>query len=409
MASNDMEEAQTLIKDVHRLLDVRHYYEPSKRFGVFRSIIPVIGIYDIQTLHSFIEQYKRDAEETRTKLSSAERKIRDCFQAQYREISSMGSQITLLNGQITSLNNKLTTSQNQNSKKSTEINKLDEQLEEKQEEIDALQSELKDLEDLVADLRIEKNNKNDEIQEKEKKIKRLKEDNKKLGKDLSQFQRSIILIGITSSGKSTLANVITGTNNFKESEYCVSETKEGKIEKFIAANGTKYHIIDTIGINDTELSTHETLKKLKETTRQSNYNLNQVLFVFGGRFTEAETKVFNLIREKLFKDNEDVARFITLVRTNFADFRNESKCKNDIDRLKTQIGKEIVESCGEGKIIHLNNPPINISGGDSEIVETQIDLNKKIRELSRKKILEHLLFHCQESFQDQDDESSDRR
>ncbi|CAG8496490.1 9256_t:CDS:1 [Diversispora eburnea] len=233
-------------------------------------------------------------------------------------------------------------------------------------------------------------------------IERLKEDNEKLNKDLSQFQRSIILIGITGSGKSALANVITGTNNFKESEYCVSETKEGKLEKFTADDGIKYHIIDTIGIKDTELSTEETLKKLKETARQSNYNLNQVLLVFGGRFTKTETKVFNLIKEKLFKDNEDITKYITLVRTRFIHFQNESKCKNDIDRLKTQIGKEIVESCGEGKIIHLDNPPINISGDDSEMVETQINLNKKIRELSRKKILEHLLFHCQENFQDKD-------
>ncbi|CAG8496510.1 9257_t:CDS:2 [Diversispora eburnea] len=196
-------------------------------------------------------------------------------------------------------------------------------------------------------------------------------------KDL-ESSRSIILIGITGSGKSTLANVITDTNNFKESEYCVSETKEGKLEKFTAENGIKYHIIDTIGINDTELSTEETLKKLKETARQSNYNLNQVLLVFGGRFTEAETKVFNLIKEKLFKYNEDITKYITLVRTRFIHFQNASQCKNDIDRLKTQIGKEIVESCGEGKIIHLDNPPINISGDGSEMVETQIKLNKKI-------------------------------
>ncbi|RHZ53621.1 hypothetical protein Glove_440g14 [Diversispora epigaea] len=401
MTSNDIEEVRTLIKNTLRLLDVRRHNEPSKGFGIFRAIIPTIGIYDIQTLHFFIEQYKRDAEEARTELSNAERKIRDCFQAKDREISSMGGQITLLNGQITSLNNKLTTSQNQNSKKSTEINKLNEQLEEKQKKIDALQSKLKELEDLVADLRIENNNKDDEIQEKEKKRKRLKEDNKKLNRDLSQFQRSVILIGITGSGKSTLANVITGTNKFEESDYCVSETKKGKLEKFTAENGIKYHIIDTIGINDTELSTQVTLKKLKETARQSNYNLNQVLFVFGGKFTKAEISAFNLIREKLFKNNDDINKYITFVRTRFTHFRNESECKNDIDRLKSQIGKEIVELC-EGKIIHLDNPPINISGGDNEIVETQIDLNKKIRELSRKKILKHLLFHCQESFQDQD-------
>ncbi|CAG8496529.1 9258_t:CDS:2 [Diversispora eburnea] len=344
MTSNNIEDALGLIGEAQRLLDVRNYL-PSKTAGAFRSIIPIGSLYDVSLLHSFIDKYKHDATGAQTKLSNAERQISNCFQALDREISNKG-------GQITSLIDQLTTAQGQNSRQITEINELNVQLGEKQEQLDAVQSELKDFE---------------------------------------------------GSGKSALANVITETNNFKESEYCVSETKEGKLEKFTAKNGIKYHIIDTIGINDTELSTQETLKKLKETTRQSNYNLNQVLLVFGGRFTKAETKVFNLIKEKLFKDNEDIAKFITLVRTNFADFRNENKCKNDIDRLKTQIGKEIVESCGEGKIIHLDNPPINISGGDSEMVETQINLNKKIRELSRKKILDHLLFHCQENFQDQEE------
>ncbi|CAG8496548.1 9259_t:CDS:1 [Diversispora eburnea] len=406
MTSNNIREALSLIREAQRLLDVGNYL-PSKTAGAFRSIIPIGSLYDVSLLHSFIDKYKHDATGAQTKLSNAERQISNCFQALDREISNKGGQITSLNGQITFLNSQitslidqLTTSQYQNSRKSTEINELNVQLEEKQEQIVAVQNELKDFKGLVTDLRNENGDKDNEIHGKEKRIKRLKEDNENLSKDLSQFQRSIIIIGYTGSGKSTLANLITGTNNFKESEYCVSETKEGKLEKFTAENGIKYHIIDIIGINDTELSTQETLKKLKEATRQSSYNLYQVLFVFGGRFTKAETKVFNLIREKLFKYNEDITKYITLVRTRFIHFQNESKCKNDIDRLKSQIGKEIVESCGEGKIIHLDNPPINVSGDDSEIVETQINLNKKIRELSRKKILDHLLFHCQESFQD---------
>jgi len=38
--------------------------------------------------------------------------------------------------------------------------------------------------------------------------------------------KTILLIGRTGNGKSTLANVVSGTNKFTESEFAVSETKK---------------------------------------------------------------------------------------------------------------------------------------------------------------------------------------
>jgi len=63
--------------------------------------------------------------------------------------------------------------------------------------------------------------------------------------------RNIILIGRTGQGKSTLANVITGTNQFKESDKGVSETKSAQ-EEILEDEGVKYRIVDTIGIGDTQ-------------------------------------------------------------------------------------------------------------------------------------------------------------
>src|SRR4051812_21778767 len=53
---------------------------------------------------------------------------------------------------------------------------------------------------------------------------------------------NILLIGRSGNGKSTLANVITGTNEFKESKLSVSQTRNIQSKEF-EVNGVKYQII----------------------------------------------------------------------------------------------------------------------------------------------------------------------
>lgn len=209
---------------------------------------------------------------------------------------------------------------------------------------------------------------------------------KKLQKNLSQFQRSIILIGRTGNGKSTLANVLTGTNKFGKGKYSTSQTTEKQIEEFTAENGMKYRVIDTVGIGDTKLSTEDVLKGIREVAYKDNYNLNQILFVFEGKFEDKEIEAFNLLKNNIF--NEDITKYITLVRTKFDHYEDERECETEIEKLKDSKKLEkIINSCN--KLIHVNNPPVN---------------GQKERNISRKKILNHLLT-CQENYQSQDSNS----
>jgi hypothetical protein len=166
--------------------------------------------------------------------------------------------------------------------------------------------------------------------------------------------RTILLVGRTGNGKSTIANVISNTGKFKESEYGVSETTgidEGYFR--VRSEDTTYHIVDTIGIGDTRFDEKEVLNRLADASNAVKNGLNQILFVTSGRFTEEEIKAYNLLRTVFFADN--IGDYTTVVRTKFPSFRNPEKCRKDKEMMMSQnedVGA-ILRSCR--RLIHVNN------------------------------------------------------
>ncbi|CAG8586552.1 8975_t:CDS:2 [Paraglomus occultum] len=171
--------------------------------------------------------------------------------------------------------------------------------------------------------------------------------------------KNIIVIGRTGSGKSTLANVLTNTSIFKEGSYGSSETENCQVGKVLS-------------------EIEKVIKSVKE--------LSKVLLVVDNNsFTEGEKEIFKLLESVL---GNEIDKYTTIVRTNFVNFEDENSCAEDSKFLIEEITKFSISftSC---KVIHMDNPSINISES-SKNAEKLINLNKQTREESRKKLLENL-------------------
>ena len=194
-------------------------------------------------------------------------------------------------------------------------------------------------------------------------------------------KRTILLLGRTGNGKSTMANVISNTGHFAESEYGVSETRgiqEGIFR--VRKENIDFHIVDTIGIGDTRFDEREVLLKLAEATNAIKNGLNQILFVTSGRFTEEEVKAYTLLRTVFFA--EDIGEYTTIVRTKFPSFRKVEKCKIDKEKMIAEnddVG-DIIRSCK--KLIHVNNL--------TEEEDPELKSRKECRDILRA----HLKFNC---------------
>ncbi|GBB98375.1 hypothetical protein RclHR1_32050001, partial [Rhizophagus clarus] len=124
--------------------------------------------------------------------------------------------------------------------------------------------------------------------------------------------KNILIIGCTGSGKTTLANVLTGTEYFKESEYGVSKTERFH-KKVFEWKGTKYCVIDTIGVGNTKLPIKKVTNRIAEGVYSIPEGICQVLLVIGENFTD-EVNTLGLF-------GSDIFEYTTIVRTKFSNFK----------------------------------------------------------------------------------------
>ncbi|CAG8678663.1 5344_t:CDS:2, partial [Cetraspora pellucida] len=126
--------------------------------------------------------------------------------------------------------------------------------------------------------------------------------------------RNILIIGITGNGKSALANTLSDNDQFEEGGHSTNTN-----------NITKEDILHEIGRG---------IHAAKE-------GINQILFVFKDRFSEEQVIVFNMFKD--FIAESEITEIVTLVRTNFPNFRNPQKCEDDRKNLINESNKNLSE------------------------------------------------------------------
>jgi GTP-binding protein EngB required for normal cell division len=171
--------------------------------------------------------------------------------------------------------------------------------------------------------------------------------------------KNILIIGKTGNGKSTLANVLANTSSFAESSGSTSQTKSVQAQVF-EHQQQAYQVIDTLGLSDTSLTEKEVLLKIAEIAEYlQDGNLCQVLFVIDKRISKEEREVYRLLQEVILADN-DTKNLVTLVRSNFVGFEDQTAINQDLEHIKQQPAlAEILTNSRD--IIYLNNPSLDTS------------------------------------------------
>lgn len=146
-------------------------------------------------------------------------------------------------------------------------------------------------------------------------------------------------------GKSTLCNVLCGSDVFKESAGSVSCTSVLQQSSFTVAD-TIFTVIDTVGVGDTSLSEREVLRLLGAACSVARSGLHAILFVCGGRMTAVEARAWQLLFSVVLLPAAQ--RITTLVCTHFNAFMNADECAKDVADMTASASddvKAILRSC----------------------------------------------------------------
>ncbi|CAB5376194.1 unnamed protein product [Rhizophagus irregularis] len=218
----------------------------------------------------------------------------------------------------------------------------------------------------------------------EKKEKEIKRISTPIPDELEEKKiRNLLVVGYAGSGKSTLTNVLNDTGHLEGNKQ-IRKTKNFQRRVF-KRNEAEYRVVDTIGIGDINLTKKKVIcEKIAEVIYLIPEGISQVLVVIDGKCSAEKASTFNLLKDFIFESG--IAKYITIVRTKFSNFRNEDECIKDKENLCDE-NEPIAKLCKS--IVYVDNPPVDISVRDNDDKET-IRINKRSRNQSREILLDHL-------------------
>jgi predicted GTPase len=169
--------------------------------------------------------------------------------------------------------------------------------------------------------------------------------------------KRVLVVGDTGKGKSTICNCLVNKGDsaapkhFEESNGSVSCTLDPQED----SNDT-FTVIDTIGYHDNRISRAEVLQKIASVVQRNPEGFDSILFVFDGRFTDADVAAYDYIVKLMFPGSED---YVTLVRNRARAFDDPRFIAEDVRALKetNHVSAAIVEDVTEthrGQLVYVN-------------------------------------------------------
>eukprot|EP00446_Apocalathium_sp_SHHI-4_P037160 CAMPEP_0177320810 /NCGR_PEP_ID=MMETSP0368-20130122/15335_1 /TAXON_ID=447022 ORGANISM="Scrippsiella hangoei-like, Strain SHHI-4" /NCGR_SAMPLE_ID=MMETSP0368 /ASSEMBLY_ACC=CAM_ASM_000363 /LENGTH=536 /DNA_ID=CAMNT_0018780389 /DNA_START=47 /DNA_END=1654 /DNA_ORIENTATION=+ len=97
---------------------------------------------------------------------------------------------------------------------------------------------------------------------------------------------TVMMFGMTGSGKSSLGNLIAGKEVFVASDDTSSVTNQDSVMRYAADDGSLV-LLDTIGLGDTEISQEEVIASIRDVAVSAPCGIDVILFVLRfGRITD---------------------------------------------------------------------------------------------------------------------------
>jgi len=246
----------------------------------------------------------------------------------------------------------------------------------------------------------------------------------------------ICLVGTTGSGKSATANLISRSSGFREGDDPKSVTRISSYQDFNYKDKI-WRIIDTPGLQDTELSAKEITRRIKKFANFAPQGVDAFFVVWrasGGRFSDTHQKSIDILKHAC---GNAVLHHAAIVYTDIASITSvkaspshqtfaawiKDKCL-EVDKLKLvmqQLDWRFVGIDNQNgnrdehrtNLLHMvevmaTNNPLRFQTADLRAAEKwQADLEKRIGSLSKPHAQQSMQEHLENMFKGEGGSNSD--
>ena len=146
----------------------------------------------------------------------------------------------------------------------------------------------------------------------------------------------VLVVGRVGVGKSCIGNLLVGRDAFAEADYSVATTREVS-PLTTSADGT-VGVIDTLGFADATFSPASQaamLRQLAQVVERCPHGFGLLLFVFDGRVTRGDMKVFDWLTQVIFPES---LAHVRLVRNRFRLAADAASVQKDCEILRAAKG-----------------------------------------------------------------------